>query len=69
LGKLLPKEEEEIGRCSLPASFLGVLRRCSGDVELQWQGRRKGSSSMAKLEREVFGESGREREGWEKTPR
>ena len=46
----------------MPASFLGVLRRCSGDVELQWQGRRKGSSSMAKLEREVFGESGRERE-------
>ena len=58
LGKLLPKEEEEVGAVQLA----GVgLRWSFGVVGFQWQWR-KGSSSMAWLERERFGESGREGE-------
>ena len=60
-GSSSPRKKRRSGWCSSPASSPGILRRCSGEVELQWKGRRKGSSSMAWLEREGLGESGRER--------
>jgi hypothetical protein len=57
LGKLLPKEEDEAEVVQL----VGVLRGSSGEIGLQWWGRR-GSSSMALVDREVWGERKGERE-------
>jgi len=57
LEKLLPKEEDEAEVVQL----VGVLRGSSGEIGLQWWGRR-GSSSMALVDREVWGERKGERE-------
>ena len=66
LGKLLPKEKEEIG----VVQFTGVLRRCSGEVEgLQWWGRGWSSSMAWGLREMVRGANEGERESWEKAPR